>query len=94
VGENHLLGVAQAKQLQHGCQAGVVGQHVLHAESVHADGRSRVHQLAQVAKVLAVAAVPDDEPLRRDTSFAEERQLVSTVLRRSVRVGRDRHAGV
>ena len=71
----------------------VVGQHVLHAEAVHADGGPGVHQLAQVVEVLAVAAVPDDEPLGADPALDEERQLVAAVARRRVGVGGDRHAG-
>ena len=54
------------QQRQHRRDARFVGQHVLHAEAVHADRGAGVHQLTQVVEVLAVAAVADDQPLGRD----------------------------
>ncbi len=92
VGDDHLLRVAEAEQRQQGLDTCIVRQHVLHAEAVHADGRPRVHQLPQVVQVLAVATVPDDQPLRVDAALPEVLQLISAVLRRGVRVRRDRNA--
>ena len=70
-----------------------VGQHVLHAEAVHADGGAGVHQLAEVVEVLGVAAVPDHQAVGRDAALDEERELVAPVARGRVGVGGDGHAG-
>src|SRR5438093_6172649 len=61
VGEDHFAGVAfGAEPCQH-LDPFLGGQVVLEAEAVHPDRAPPLHQPAQVAQVVAVAAVADDE---------------------------------
>ena len=94
VGEHHAIRVAELEQGDQRLDAPLVGENVLHPESVHADRRAVVHERPQVVEVLAVARVADDDPVGRHAALAEERLLLEPVARRRVGMGRDRHAGL
>ena len=94
MGEDHAVRIALFEQGHHGPDPSLVGENVLHPESVHADRRTVVHELLQVVEVLGVAGMADDDALRWDASLPKECLLVQAIARRRMRMRRDRHAGL
>src|SRR4030095_8827787 len=94
VREHHLSRIAfRAQGGQHLHPFGR-GQEVLEAEAVHADGASPLHEAAQVAEVVAVAAVADDHAAEIDAFLGEDGLLRFPRAACRPGVGGDGHPGL
>ena len=87
VRDHDSVGIAELDQRQQRVDAPLVVEHVLHAEPVQTDRRSRVHQLAQVVDVVGVTRVADHQPIEWHAVCAKELLLLESVARRGIASG-------
>jgi hypothetical protein len=93
VGEHHAGRVALGAEPRDDLDALGGGQEVLEAEAIHPDGAAPLHEAAQVAEILAVAAVADDHAAKIHALLGEDRLLRLPAAAGGPGVRGDRHAG-
>src|SRR5262252_4390024 len=92
VGEDHLARVALGAEPGQRLDALRGGQEVLEAEAIHADGAPALHEPAEVAEVVTVAAVADDHAAQAYAFLGEDGLLRLARASRRPRVRGDGHA--
>src|SRR5262245_5202938 len=93
VREDHLTGVALGAEPGNHLDTLAGRQEALQAEAVHPDRAPALHQAAQIAEVLAVAAVADDDAAEIDAFLREDRLLQLARASGGPGVRGDGHAG-